>query len=139
MTASIKVVTGRYGECDESGEALIEFQNGVTATLAAGWVDLDNSVPLLLSGTKGHACVIRDQFFFKSEKVDGADGKSPWTRLPTPLPHAFELFLDALADKADPALLVTPEDAAERCKVMEAIYKAAQTHTWVEVGCRSRV
>ncbi|MGQ9662778.1 MAG: Gfo/Idh/MocA family protein [Kiritimatiellia bacterium] len=139
VTASIKIVTGRYGECDESGEALIEFQNGVIATLAAGWVDLDNSVPLLVSGTKGHACVIRDQFFFKSEKVEGADGKTPWTHLPPSLPHAFDLFLDALVNKADPALLVTPEDAAERCRVMEAIYKAAQTHTWVEVGGRSRV
>ena len=36
VTADIKVVTGRYGDCDETGEALIRFKNGVTGTLAAG-------------------------------------------------------------------------------------------------------
>ncbi|MBZ0289314.1 MAG: Gfo/Idh/MocA family oxidoreductase, partial [Anaerolineae bacterium] len=40
VSASIKVVTGRYEDCDETGEALIEFDNGVIGTLAAGWVDV---------------------------------------------------------------------------------------------------
>ena len=55
VTADIKVVTGRYGPCDESGEALIRFKSGVTGTLAAGWVDVANPNSLEISGTEGHA------------------------------------------------------------------------------------
>ncbi|MCX7590706.1 MAG: Gfo/Idh/MocA family oxidoreductase [Kiritimatiellae bacterium] len=132
VTASINMVTGRYGECDESGEGLIEFQNGVVATLAAGWVDIDNPVRLLISGTRAHACVIGDQLFFKCEAVEGADGKTPWTKLPAPQPHAFDLFLDALTGKADASVLVSPEEAAARCEVMEAFYRAHEGHKWVE-------
>src|SRR5438874_5106389 len=54
VTADIKVVTQRYGDCDESGEALIQFRNGAIGTLAAGWVDIDDPVQLLISGTEAH-------------------------------------------------------------------------------------
>jgi len=58
VTADIKVVTQRYGDCDESGEALIRFKNGVIGTLAAGWVDVDDPVQLLISGTEAHAAIV---------------------------------------------------------------------------------
>src|ERR1051325_2551927 len=48
VAAEVNVVTRRYGDCDESGEALIRFQNGVIGTLAAGWVDIDDPVQLLI-------------------------------------------------------------------------------------------
>jgi predicted dehydrogenase len=131
VTADIKVVTGRYGDCDESGEALLEFKNGVVATLAAGWVDVDNPVPLLISGTEGHAAIIRDQLFFKSKKVEGADGRTPWTDLPAALPAPLEQFLGAVAGKPD-LPLVTPSEAAARVSVMEAAYRAARGRAWVE-------
>src|SRR5437879_777652 len=38
VTGDLKSVTGHYGNCDESGEALLQFKNGVIGTLAAGWV-----------------------------------------------------------------------------------------------------
>ena len=53
--AEIHPVTGRYGDCDETGEALIQFNSGVIGTLAAGWVDIEDPVKLLISGTEGQA------------------------------------------------------------------------------------
>ena len=73
VTADIRPVTHRYGDCDETGEALIRFQSGVIGTLAAGWVDIEDPVKLLISGTQGHAVIFNDQLFYRSEKVSGSD------------------------------------------------------------------
>jgi predicted dehydrogenase len=132
-TASIGVATGRYGDCDEYGEGLIEFEGGVTATLAAGWVDLTNPVTALVSGTQGHAYVVGGELRFQSERAEGADGKAAWTKLPAAQPHAFELFLDAVTGKPD-VPLVGAREAAYRSTVMEALYAAARSHTWVTPG-----
>src|SRR5690606_24945311 len=78
VTASIGVATGRYGACDEYGEGLLDFANGVVGTLAAGWVDVAHPVNVIVSGTEGHAYVSENQLFFKSSHVNGADGKEPW-------------------------------------------------------------
>src|SRR5208282_5810986 len=66
ITADIKTVTGNYGDCDECGQALIKFKNGVTGTLGAGWVDLANPVTFMITGTDGFAYVDRGQLFFGS-------------------------------------------------------------------------
>jgi predicted dehydrogenase len=131
VTADIKVVTGRYGDCDESGEALLRFKSGVTATLAAGWVDVENPVSLLISGTEGHAAVIKDKLYFTSKKVAGANGQAPWTDLPPALPAPMDQFVDAVAGKKG-LPLVTPREAAARVSVMEAAYKGAAARAWVE-------
>ena len=128
VTAQTDVALGNYGECDEFGEGLLRFDNGVVGTIAAGWVDVENPVSVLISGTEGHATVFNRQLFFSSNHVTGADGKSVWTDLPDERPHAFELFLDALNGHDMP--LVTPQEAAARSAVMEALYQAAKTHTW---------
>ena len=129
VTADIDVATGRYGDCDEYGEALLKFADGAIGVLAGGWVDLADPMPLLISGTEGHAYVCNGQFYFQSEHVAGADGKTPWTDLPSDLPHAFELYLDALQGKDVP--LVGVREAAMRNAVMEAMYEAARTRAWV--------
>lgn len=125
----MRVITGRYGECDETGEALMRFKNGVLGTLAAGWVDVENPVSLLISGTEGHATVLNDRLMFKSSKVEGADGRRPWTALPAALPLPMHQFVDAVAGKAGQPL-VTPREAAARVSVMEAAYKGAKDHSW---------
>lgn len=130
VTADLGVATGRYGDCDEYGEGLLKFENGVTGSLAAGWVDIADPVKIILSGTQGHAYVVNDQLFFKSELVPGADGKSAWTELPEPWPHAFELFLDAVVGKPG-VQLVGAREAAYRSAVMESIYRAAHACTWL--------
>jgi predicted dehydrogenase len=129
-TATLEYGAHTYPDCDETGEALIKFKNDVIGTLAAGWADLANPVKCLISGTEAHAAVIDDQLFLTTKKLDGADGKTPWTQLPPEWPHAFELFLDAVVGKPN-VPLVGAREAAYRSAVMEAMYKAAKTGKWV--------
>jgi predicted dehydrogenase len=129
VTAHIDAATGRYDDCDEYGEGLLAFQEGAVGVLAAGWVDVDNPVPLLISGTEGHAHVANGEFYFQSNHVSGADGKTPWTDLPEDWPHAFDLYLDALAGET--VSLVSAREAAIRSAVMEALYLGSQDKTWI--------
>ncbi len=129
VTASMNVVTGRYNDCDESGEGLLKFKNGAIGSLAAGWVDIVHPFRLQISGTEGHALVLGDNLYFQSQHVEGSDIKEVWTDLPEALPHAFELFFDALAGKEVP--LISASEAAYENAVMEALYKAAASSSWV--------
>jgi predicted dehydrogenase len=130
VTADIDTAIARYPGCDEYGEGLIRFKNGVIGTLAAGWVDVAHPLSALVSGTEGHAYVRNNELFFKSSHVTGADGENPWMDLPEAWPHAFELFLDAIVGKPHPPL-VTAREAAARSAVMEAMYQAARQQAWV--------
>jgi predicted dehydrogenase len=131
VTADIMVVTGRYGDCDETGEALLRFKSGVIGTLAAGWVDVDNPVSLLISGTEGHAAIVKDELYFTCKKVEGATGREPWLDLPQGLPAPMDQFVDAVAGRKG-LPLVTPREAAARVSVMEAAYTSARSHSWVD-------
>ncbi len=133
VTATVDTAVANYGETDEFGEGILVFENGVVGTLAAGWVDVQNPVTALVSGTEGHAYVCEDRLYFKSSHVEGADGKTPWTDLPEAWPHAFELFLDAVNGGATDRL-VTAQEAAARSTVMEAMYAAARNAAWVNIG-----
>ncbi len=128
-TADIKVVTGRYGECDEAGCGLIRFKNGVTGTLVAGWVDIADPVTLMISGTEGHAAIINGDLFYRSKKVKGADGKEPWDDLPKSPRAPMHQFFDAVGGQKD-LPLVTPHEAAARVSVMEAMYKGSRHQKW---------
>ena len=131
VTAQVKVVTGNYGDCDESGEALIQFKSGVLGTLAAGWVDVDDPVQLLISGTEGHAVVMNNQLYYNTKHVPEADGKEAYRKLPPRLREPMHQFVDAVAgDKSQP--LVKPREAAARVSVMEAMYNAARHHNWAK-------
>ncbi len=129
VTADIKVVTGRYGDCDESGEALFKFKSGVTGTLAAGWVDVADPVTLLISGTEAHAAIVNGALYFTCKKVPGADGRKPWTNLPPAPPLPLHQFCNAVAGQTGMPL-VTPREAAARVSVMEAAYQAARSQSW---------
>jgi hypothetical protein len=133
VTADIKTVTGRYPGCDESGEALIRFKNGITGTLAAGWVDVEDPVPLLISGTEGHAMMADGQLYYKSKQVPGSNSQDPWTKLAPELPSPLEQFLSAVAGAKDQPL-VTPREAAARVVVMEALYEASRQRKWVKLS-----
>ncbi len=132
VIADIRVVTGRYANCDETGEALMKFKNGAIGTLAAGWVDVDNPVTLLISGTNGHAVIVNNELYFKSDKVQGADGRKPWRDLPPSPPLPMHQFVNAIAGQKDMPL-VKPDEAAARVGVMEAAYKSAKTNVWEKV------
>lgn len=129
VAAQIDNAIGKY-DCDEFGEGLMRFSNGVVGTLAAGWVDVFNTMPILIAGTEGQIYANDGKVYFHSQHVEGADGKTPWEDLPDGLPHAFDLFLDAITGQDVP--LVSAQEAAYRVAVMEAFYQAAETQTWVE-------
>jgi predicted dehydrogenase len=130
-TAELKAVTNRYGDVDECGEGLIKFKSGVIATLGAGWVDVADPVTLLISGTEGHAMILDDRLYYKTKKVEGADGKEPFGQLPRRSKAPMDQFVDAVAGAKDQPL-VTPREAAARVAVMEAMYKGSKDHTWVK-------
>ncbi len=129
VTADIKAVTHRYGDCDETGEALLNFKNEVIGTLAAAWVDIDNPVSLLISGTEAHAVIFKGELYYNCPKVPNAAGQAPWTDLPPGLPEPIAQFLDAVSGK-DVTTLVTPHEAATRVSVMEAAYKGSKQRAW---------
>lgn len=133
VTADIRPVTHRYGDCDESGEALLQFKNGTVATLAAGWVDIEDPVKFQISGTQGHAVVYNDKLYYRSDKVDGSDFRKPVTKLPPAPKVPMQQFLDAVAGAKDQPL-VTPREAAARVTVMQALYEASRERKWVTVG-----
>jgi predicted dehydrogenase len=133
VTGEVKSITGRYGDVDETGEALLRFKNGVLGTLAAGWVDIEDPVQLEISGTEGHATVVDNHLYYRSKKVPGSDSKEALTNFPKPPRAPMHQFLDALAGSKDQPL-VTPREAAARVIVMEAIYQAARGNKWVNLG-----
>jgi predicted dehydrogenase len=131
VTAQISTVTGRYGDCDESGEGLMRFKSGVVGTLAAGWVDVADPVQFLISGTEGHAIIHENYLYIKSKKL-GLDGSDPFTKLPAAPRAPMHQFLDA-ASGVPNMPLVTPREAAERVAAMEAMYTGAKNNRWVKV------
>ncbi len=134
VAAKIDVAVARYPDCDEFGEALIEFDSGAVGTLAAGWVDVANPVACEVCGTEGHALVVSGELHVQSPKIAGAEEKlTKWEQLPEPWPHAFEIFLDTVAKQSGPPC-VTPDEAAYRSEVMAAMYEASSAGTWLSVG-----
>jgi predicted dehydrogenase len=133
VTAETRVVTGRYGDCDEAGEALLRFKNGVIGTLAASWVDISDPVTLQVSGTEANAAIVKGELFFKCAKVMGADGKQPWRDLPPGPVSPLQQFVNAVSGQ--PGMPLVPvRDAAARVAVMEAAYRSARAGAAVKVG-----
>lgn len=130
--ASIHTLTGRYGAaCDEYGEGMLLYPDNTIATIAAGWVDCANPAVFEICGTEGHAVFVNGQLYFKSSRVEGADGLAPWTGLPELQPHAFDLFLEKLTGQDVP--LVSVREAALRNEVMDALYRANREKRFVEI------
>jgi predicted dehydrogenase len=133
VSAEVRVVTGRYGDCDETGTAMLRMKDGVVATLVAGWVDVANPVTLQIAGTEGHAIVFRDELRFESKKVPASTlgelvkGLAPGPKVP------LQQWVDAVGG-ATGQPLVTPREAADRVAVMEAAYASARDGRWVGVA-----
>ena len=132
VTGLIEPVTRRYGDCDESGEALLQFKSGLAGSLAAGWVDIEDPVKLLISGTEGHAVIFRGQLFYRSLHLPGSSGQKPWQDFPKGPDEPIDQFLNTLAGSKDQPL-VSIQDAASRVNVMSTIYAAAASGQWLKV------
>jgi len=133
VTAQTRVVTGRYCDCDEAGEALFTFKGGVIGTLAASWVDILDPVTLQISGTEGNASIVKGELFFKCERVAGADGKKPWTDLPPAAVTPLQQFVNAVGGQSGMPL-VPVREAAARVAVMEAAYQSSRTGSTVRLS-----
>lgn len=131
-TATISNGTARYPNCDEYGEGILLFHNGTIGTLAAGWDDVSNPVTMEICGTEGHATIMNGKLYFKSSKSPGSDDHRAWTQLPKGTAIPLDRFLDELEGKKDVPPFVTADEAAYRSAVMEALYRGAKDHTWVE-------
>ena len=131
-TASLRTITDHYPGCDECGEALLKFKSGIVGTLGAGWVDVDDPVKFLISGTEGHAVIINNQLFYTSKRT-GSKGKEPYPDLPAGPQVPIQQFFAALAGSKDQPL-VRPSEAAARVVAMEALYQAASENRWIPVG-----
>ncbi|WP_214401895.1 Gfo/Idh/MocA family protein [Pseudonocardia lacus] len=130
VTAAVGSLTDRRPGCDEFGEGLLVFDDGVIAAVAGSWVDPGAPVSVEVAGSHGHATFAHGELRYRSDHVDGADGRRVWTDLPPPLPHAFDLYLDALLGHPVDAL-VSAGEAADRVAVMEAMYAGAEQGRWV--------
>jgi predicted dehydrogenase len=133
VMADIRSVTGRYPGCDETGQGMLRFANGVTGTISAGWIEPDNPVGLLVSGTEGQATMFNERLYLKTAKVPRADGARPWGKLPPGPDHPVLQFVNAVAGQKDQPL-VPVREAAVRVKVMEALYQSAKGQRWVKIG-----
>jgi predicted dehydrogenase len=133
VAADIRIVTGRYPGCDETGTALLRMQGGPVAALTAGWVDVANPVTLQVAGTEGHALIVQDRLFFESKKVAGSTLKEAVTALPAAPKAPMLQWSDALSGQAGQPL-VTPREAADRVAVMDAAYASARTGGWTKVA-----
>lgn len=132
VSADIRSVTNRYPNCDEIGQGLLRFADGITGTISGSWIEPENPVSLLVSGTEGHAVVLNDRLYLRTKKVEGADGARPWMKLAPPLDHPLLQFVSAVAGQKD-LPLVAVREAAARVTVMEALYKSARERKWVTV------
>lgn len=133
VSAEVRVVTGRYGDCDETGTALLRMRDGVVATLVAGWVDVANPVALQIAGTEGHAVIFDDRVHFESQRVEGSRLTRPVGKLPPAPENPLQQWVDAVAGRGG-SPLVTPAEAASRVAAMEAAYESARTGRWVSVA-----
>jgi predicted dehydrogenase len=122
----------RHGpNCEELGEGLLEFGGGAIGSLAAAWVDVNQPVRCVISGTEGHAHVTDGKLYFESRRVKGAYGKSPWTAVPQDSLLVFERFIDAVAGRGS-ASFISPREAANVCAVQEALARGAKERCWVK-------
>jgi predicted dehydrogenase len=133
VSADIRAVTNRHAGCDEMGQALVRFRNGLTASLSAGWIEPENPVALLVSGTEGHAVLFNDRLYLRTRKVANADGARPWGKLPPGPDHPVLQFVSAIGGNKEMPL-VTAREAAARVKVMEALYQASRQRRWITIS-----
>ena len=117
--------TNRYPGCEETGEALLKFTSGTIGTLAAAWDDVADPIRIQVSGTKGCAMLGSDLM------VAGSDGKLEKMEAGESVAAGFGAFLDHLDGKN--VELVTAREAANRDIVMDAIYRGAESQSWIEI------
>lgn len=120
----------RPGAADPWGEGMLRYESGVVATISAGWTEYGGPVIIEAHGTEGRA-IARDGAL-TVEPGEAADQELP-DAVPPRAGAALDHFFAALG--GDPgAPLVSPDEAAQHCAILDALYLAAGSERWVEPG-----
>ncbi|MEM8532284.1 MAG: Gfo/Idh/MocA family oxidoreductase [Chloroflexota bacterium] len=127
VTADVATLTGRYGTIDEYGSGILRFQNGLQATLTAGWVDFANPISLIVQGTEGAASLTKEQLHIQTALNDSVT--EPVANPPRSI-DALNALLDTLTGQTS-APLIQPREAALRNQLVEALYRGAHHQRWV--------
>lgn len=126
VTACFGPGTGKYPGLEEVGEAMFEFKNGAIGTLASSWDDTAVPYQVQVCGTKGHAIM-----FGWDLHLAAAGEKLEKIELPAAKSAGFPAFLDWI--EGEDANFVGATETHQRDVVMDRVYEAARTRTWVEV------
>ncbi len=129
VTATIKSIINKYENCDETGEGMLRFENGVMGSITAGWVDVADPIKLEIAGTKGHASIVRGDLFFQSSVNEAYDGAAAVALTEETLAHPFNIFLEHLAGNTENPL-ISAREAARGCATVEALYAAHKNNSW---------
>ena len=120
----------RPGTVDPWGEGMLRYESGVLATISAGWTEHGGPVIVEAHGTEGRA-IARDGAL-TVEPARAADVELP-DAVPPRAGAALDHFFAALG--GDPgAPLVSADEAARHCQILDALYLAAGSERWVEPG-----
>ncbi len=131
VSATIKSIINKYDNCDETGEGLLRFANGVMGSVTAGWVDVADPVYLQIAGTEGHATIVRGELYFQTAQDEQYDGKAAINLEEEALAHPYNIFLEHInGNTKNP--LITAREAARGCAVIEAFYQANKDNAWAE-------
>jgi predicted dehydrogenase len=119
-------------EVDDGGEALFLLQDGTTASIGVGLTERSAPFELLVTGTDGYA-TIRDDLL--TVETISESFRLPLQRLSAA--KGVQRFLAVLGGESI-ATLVSTEEAAQHCAVLEACYQAASQNTWVNVTTKTQ-
>ena len=131
VTATIKSIIHKYEDCDETGEGVLRFANGVLGSISAGWVDVADPVKLQIAGTEGHATIVNGELRFQTKQNEAYDGTEAIELEETMQPHPYNIFLEHLSGNATNPLIGARE-AARVCAVIEAMYTANAENSWAK-------
>lgn len=112
---------------DDLGTAVIEFENGVVASIVSGWVNPAGnpswlSVSFEVLGTAG--AVVIEKPYHDLELADGSrTERLPWWRADVPL--LVDEFIAAIEEGREPA--ITGRDARAALEITLAAYRSAET------------
>ena len=113
---------------DRTGEATLLFADGAVGLISAGWTECSSPVAIEVHGIEGWAVASAGELQVEPPQPDLAEVEVT----PPRAGAALDCFLDAITGRPD-APLVDVSTAARHVELLEAMYRAARTRTWVRV------
>ena len=135
---------GRTYSVEDMACAMIRFANGATLELDVSWAAHIRERELQttrLIGTDGGLLQrnVNEGYTYELEWYRGDNGLPMDCRLHDPAPEAasaYALFADAVRDGTE--FLVRPEEGVTVMRILDAVYRSAETGRPVEMGSASR-